>query len=496
MIREWWEMVVKEGPKYGYYPKAEKSWLVVKEEKLEEAERIFLGTNVNITTDGRKYLGGFVGKKEGSETYVNELVAEWVKQLEVLAKIAMVEPQAAYSGFTAGFKHKLTYFLRTIPDLCEILKPVDDVINNKLMPAITERQTISEESRRLLSLPVRLGGLGIPIFSESCVFEYQNSQRKTSQLKQKILDQTVEYSIDKEKEKEVERVLRKERDDRNEAILKSLRENMSVEEIRANDVAQKKGASAWLTALPLKDEGFVLNKREFFDALAMRYRWPLKRLPSKCVCGNEFSMTHAMNCKRGGYIGRRHNKIRDLFFAWILKDVAHGVHTEPHLQPLTGEVLESGANVEDEARLDIAARGFWQECEMALFDVRVFNPFAKTHLKSSLEFVFKDNETTKKNEYNERVIRVEHASFTPIVVSAMGGFGVETSRFVSRLVEKVAKKKDMEVSVVANYIRTKVSFELIRSQVACIRGSRSLKNISLDLDEVEVVDSASRIRTD
>ena len=133
---------------------------------------------------------------------------------------------------------------------------------------------------------------------------------------------------------------------------------------------------------------------------------------------------------------------------------------------------------------------------MALFDVRVFNPFAKTHLKSSLEFVFKDNETKKKNEYNERVIRVEHASFTPIVVSAMGGFGVETSRFVSRLVEKVAEKKDMEVSVVANYIRTKVSFELIRSQVACIRGSRSLKKISLDMDEVEVVDSASRIRTD
>ena len=57
-------MVVKEGPKYGYYPKAEKSWLVVKEEKLEEAERIFLGTNVNITTDGRKYLGGLWGRKK------------------------------------------------------------------------------------------------------------------------------------------------------------------------------------------------------------------------------------------------------------------------------------------------------------------------------------------------------------------------------------------------------------------------------------------------
>ena len=197
LLREWWDRIVIEGPKFGYYPKACKSWLVVKEDKLEEAERIFQDTNINITTKGRKYLGGFVWIKEGSENYVNELVAEWVLQLEELAKIAMSEPQAAYSSFAAGFKHKLTYFIRTIPDLSEILKPVDDVINNKLIPAITVRQNISSENRKLLSLPVRMGGLGIPIYSESCVFEYQNSQSKTSQLKEKILAQVTEHTIDK-----------------------------------------------------------------------------------------------------------------------------------------------------------------------------------------------------------------------------------------------------------------------------------------------------------
>ena len=38
-----------------------------------------------------------------------------------------------------------------------------------------------------------------------------------------------------------------------------------------NDVAQEKGASAWLTALPLKEEGFSLNKREFFYARAFSF---------------------------------------------------------------------------------------------------------------------------------------------------------------------------------------------------------------------------------
>ena len=169
-----------------------------------------------------------------------------------------------------------------------------------------------------------------------------------------ISPDSIEYAIDQDGEKEAERALRKERDERNESFLKDLREKMAVEEVRGNDLAQMKGASAWLTALPLKKEGFVLNKREFYDALALRYRWPLKRLPQKCVCGKPFDMDHALSCTNGGYIHRRHDRIRDLF-AGILKDVAHGVQIEPHLQPLTGEVLPAGSNLEDEARLDVAA---------------------------------------------------------------------------------------------------------------------------------------------
>ena len=40
---------------------------------------------------------------------------------------------------------------------------------------------------------------------------------------------------------------------------------------KAIEIAKSEGASIWLTTLPLKDENFVLNKQEFFDALYMRY---------------------------------------------------------------------------------------------------------------------------------------------------------------------------------------------------------------------------------
>ena len=83
---------------------------------------------------------------------------------------------------------------------------------------------------------------------------------------------------------------------------------------------------------------------------------------------------------------------------------------------------------------------------MAFFDVRVFNTFAKTHLNSKFETVFKMEESSKKISYNERVIRVEHGSFTLIVMSAYGGFGRETSRFMKELINKIAEKHDLPKS--------------------------------------------------
>ena len=53
---------------------------------------------------------------------------------------------------------------------------------------------------------------------------------------------------------------------------------------------------------------------------------------------------------------RRHDNIRDMLTEMV-DDVASDVRIEPPLQPLTGEILqETGANREDEARLDVALR--------------------------------------------------------------------------------------------------------------------------------------------
>ena len=48
-----------EGPKYGYHPKPSKSFLIVKQYYKEYGERIFAGSNINITTKGARNLGAF-----------------------------------------------------------------------------------------------------------------------------------------------------------------------------------------------------------------------------------------------------------------------------------------------------------------------------------------------------------------------------------------------------------------------------------------------------
>ena len=116
-LRRWWDNIMNCGPKLGYNPNASKSWLIVKPEVQTKAQEILRGTKINITREGRKYLGGYIGSEDRWDEYADKLVNSWCGQSMVLSKIAKTEPQAAYAAFVSGFKHKLTYYIRTMPNI-------------------------------------------------------------------------------------------------------------------------------------------------------------------------------------------------------------------------------------------------------------------------------------------------------------------------------------------------------------------------------------------
>ena len=66
-----------------------------------------------------------------------------------------------------------------------------------------------------------------------------------------------------------------------------------------------------------------------------------------------------------------------------MNEVCHDVEIEPKLQPLQGEsFVNNSTTTEDEARLDIKANGLWgSRFSRAFFDVKIFNPHAKTSRK-------------------------------------------------------------------------------------------------------------------
>ena len=93
-------------------------------------------------------------------------------------------------------------------------------------------------------------------------------------------------------------------------------------------MASEKGASSWLTMLPIAEHGFHLHKGVFRDAICLRYGLTPPHLPTECVCGSPFSVDHATNCKRGGFLFIWHNKLQDIT-AELLIEVCPDVMIEP-----------------------------------------------------------------------------------------------------------------------------------------------------------------------
>ena len=202
---------------------------------------------------------------------------------------------------------------------------------------------------------------------------YRNSRYVTRDLVSKIVNQhnTVEPSEMEERHTTIH-TIHTEKLQREDDKLAYVKSTLNPVKMKILEATTEKGASNWLTTMPIKEHGFHLSKQEFWDSIRTRYGIPLTRLPSTCVaCGVPFNVEHAFSCKSGGFVNIRHNDIRD-FTAEVLREVCQNVEVEPILTPLTGETFRyKTANTDKEARPDVSARGVWTRGSKAFFDVRV-----------------------------------------------------------------------------------------------------------------------------
>ena len=197
-LKNWWKTLRMLGPKFGYYPEASKSWLIVKEKAKQRAFTVFKDTAIKITAEGQRHLGAAIGSSKYKCEYVQNKIDGLINEIKVLPMIAKTGPQAAYSCFTTAFKHKPSYIMRTITDISDQLNQLEEVITPEFIPAITEGIHCSNIERKLLSLPSKLGGLGITIFAEISNQEYEYSLMLSEDLLMRIMKQEIQLSSETE----------------------------------------------------------------------------------------------------------------------------------------------------------------------------------------------------------------------------------------------------------------------------------------------------------
>ena len=363
------------------------------------------------------------------------------------------------------------------------MKRLEELIRTKLIPAVIGGRNVSDELRTIMQLPARMGGMGFLDPSDESDLEYENSKLVTAQITEAIYQQKSRLVIDEEKQGYAIEDLRKRKEERWKARKDYVNNMLNEKMMRIILLGSKKGASTWLTSLPLKTYGFRLNKQQFQDALCMRYDLELKDVPRKCACGVDYTINHCLTCKRGGYVNIRHNAVRDTV-AEVLKEVCKDVKVEPQLLPVTGEVLPAGTNIADGARSDVSAVGLWQPLNRAFLDIRVFNPHALSNAAKEIDQMYLHHELAKKREYNARILEVEKGTFTPVVFSCSGGASPEASRLLKEIAMKLSRKRGEKYSVTINFLRRRISFDVLRTCLISFRGDRGTAhdNVIEDLD--------------
>jgi hypothetical protein len=311
---EWFQRLIELGPDFGYFPEPQKSVVVVKPTEVEGVQQLmqeaFPVNCPKVTTDQR-LLGGHLGDATGKRRYVRDKVEKWVRLINQLAAVAIHHPQAAYTALTRSVQCEWQYLQRTVAGCGLWFAPIEEALTERFLPTLLQVPQISPELRRLYALPVKFGGLGIPDPTRTADAAFATSQAATEHLCDAIRGFVPLRLPDHQA------AMRQARSDFKAQKVKacdkelaSVLPNLPEDQQRAVERAVKHKTSAWLTAMPSVRNGNKLCAAEWRDGIAFRYGWEPASLQPCCDgCGEPFNADHALKCRKGGLIIRRHNDV-------------------------------------------------------------------------------------------------------------------------------------------------------------------------------------------
>ena len=116
-------------PDFGYFPNDRKCWIIAKAAKEESVREAFKDTSINVTVQGQKNLGAARIKEVFRETCQRkgDQLDQWHSSVGRIWSISTTSVLRSH-------------FLRTLPDIQDLLQPLENAISHMLVPAITERK--------------------------------------------------------------------------------------------------------------------------------------------------------------------------------------------------------------------------------------------------------------------------------------------------------------------------------------------------------------------
>ena len=487
-LRRHLEYLGEHGPTYGFYPELDKSKIVVPPEKMERANEYFSDLGLKVV-EGARYLGGFIGSEEKKVEWLQPKVENWVHEVECLAGAAASYPQSAYCALTRAVQSEWQYVQRVVPGISPHFAKLNETLVESFLPALFGEPLDDPNDPRLhlASLPVKHGGLGISNPQGSAKDSYLDSRQATEHLVASILGESGFNPGTHQMAMRNNRNARRELVKRTaEAKLQDVLQPLGPELKRCIKRSRENGR--WLTVTPSVSCGTTLSKQEFQDSLLLRYgRTPLN-LPAACDgCGKTFSVSHGLQCKKGGLIFWRHEEVKNELAYLAGRAMApSAVRNEPLIYvgaPRTGtssssDSTEGSAPNPDQTdgdlkdlRGDLLIRGAWAPGTDLIIDTRVVDTDSKSYITRDPSQVLKQHEREKKNKYLKPCID-QRRHFTPFVVSTDGLIATEGTNLLKMLAARLSKKTQRPYSQVCGFVNARMSIAIVRATHFGIRGSR------------------------
>ena len=166
-------------------------------------------------------------------------------------------------AFTKGYKSKFTSCIPTIEPFEEYVDAIHEAIQEIFLPLLFgQEEPLPDELCDLVTLTPAQGGLGIQDWRSEAPWQYAASKSITTLHVESIKAQSSFMETGEQPVEELKRHLQSIKSTYSKSRMEEIDASLSRDLLRLIEQARDKVASSWLNAIPLEEQGLVLDKPE------------------------------------------------------------------------------------------------------------------------------------------------------------------------------------------------------------------------------------------